>query len=176
MNEHQAPDSPESGVDRRTLLKRSAVVGGALVWATPVVQSIASPAFASGSPGGQEVCVNVYQFKIDGTFTSFSTGETPGCTPTGYNPKGTNFVSSTGVIPNQHGTISVTLSADKKTATIVIPEDCKLLDGQAKAGSPNGGTLECEDAVPSGTTSTSNIYTVTLDREISFIAGVICCV
>ena len=38
------------GMDRRTVLKRSAVVGGALVWATPVVQSIASPAFAATSP------------------------------------------------------------------------------------------------------------------------------
>lgn len=47
---------PESGLpvttDRRTLLKRSAIVGGALVWTTPVVQSIGSSAFAAGSGGG----------------------------------------------------------------------------------------------------------------------------
>lgn len=40
-----------TGLDRRQLIKRSAVVGGALVWATPVVQSVAAPAFAAtGSP------------------------------------------------------------------------------------------------------------------------------
>ncbi len=182
MNDQEHVDGPlESGLDRRTLLRRSAVVGGALVWATPVVQSIASPAFAAGSPGGSEVCVDNYQFKADvsGTvFGSFETGEAPGCTPSGYDPKGTNFVTSNGTIPNGHGTISLTLSADGNTATIVIPNDCKLLDGQAKAGSPKSatGNLECRDAVPSGTNGTSNIYTVTLTKDISFVAGVICCV
>lgn len=39
-----------TGMDRRTLLKRGAVVGGAAVWATPVVQSLAAPAWAAGSP------------------------------------------------------------------------------------------------------------------------------
>lgn len=37
-------------VDRRTVLRRAAVTGGALVWTAPVVQSLASPAFAAGSP------------------------------------------------------------------------------------------------------------------------------
>lgn len=38
------------GISRRTLIKRGAVVGGTLVWATPVVQSLTAPAFAAGSP------------------------------------------------------------------------------------------------------------------------------
>jgi len=38
------------GIDRRTLIKRGAVVGGTLVWAAPVVQSLSAPAFAAGSP------------------------------------------------------------------------------------------------------------------------------
>jgi hypothetical protein len=43
--------APE-GVSRRSALKRGAIVGGALVWTTPVVQSLARPAFAqdAGSP------------------------------------------------------------------------------------------------------------------------------
>ncbi len=41
-----------AGMDRRTLIKRGAVVGGSLVWATPVVQSITRPAFAAESPAG----------------------------------------------------------------------------------------------------------------------------
>ena len=41
------------GISRRTALKRGAVVGGALVWTTPIVQTLAGPAFAQteGSPG-----------------------------------------------------------------------------------------------------------------------------
>jgi len=48
-------DSTEGqGLDRRQMLKRTALVGGTLVWATPVVQSIGGTAFATetGSPGG----------------------------------------------------------------------------------------------------------------------------
>jgi hypothetical protein len=37
------------GLSRRDMLKRSAVVGGAVLWTTPVVQSLASPAFAAGT-------------------------------------------------------------------------------------------------------------------------------
>jgi hypothetical protein len=45
--------APEDGLDRRQMIKRAALVGGALVWATPVVQSIGGTAFATtGSPGG----------------------------------------------------------------------------------------------------------------------------
>lgn len=49
MDEDSAsPEQPE-GMDRRSLLKRAGLVTGALVWTTPVVQSIAGPAFA-GTP------------------------------------------------------------------------------------------------------------------------------
>lgn len=41
------------GPGRRTVLKRTALIGGAMVWTTPIVQSIAAPALAlGGSPGG----------------------------------------------------------------------------------------------------------------------------
>lgn len=39
-----------NGFDRRSLIKRAAVVGAATAWATPTVQSITAPAFAAGSP------------------------------------------------------------------------------------------------------------------------------
>lgn len=38
------------GLSRRSLMKRGAIVGGALVWAAPMVQTIARPAFAATSP------------------------------------------------------------------------------------------------------------------------------
>jgi hypothetical protein len=41
----------ETGITRRELIKRGAFVGGTVVWATPVIQSVASPAMAQrGSP------------------------------------------------------------------------------------------------------------------------------
>jgi hypothetical protein len=47
----EEPDALGStaGVSRRRFVKRAALVGGTLVWVTPVVQSIGSPAMASGS-------------------------------------------------------------------------------------------------------------------------------
>jgi len=50
--EHPSTSSPEQprGIDRRALLRRTAVTGGALAWSTPLVQTVSSPAFAAGSP------------------------------------------------------------------------------------------------------------------------------
>ena len=43
------------GMSRRTLIKRSAIVGGTVLWAAPVVQSFTSPAF--GQVGtAEEIC------------------------------------------------------------------------------------------------------------------------
>ena len=69
------------GMDRRQLLKRSAVVGGALVWTTPVVQSIASPAFAQTSPSTQG-CVNarLVAVKFDGSEDTLNRNQ---CVPAG---------------------------------------------------------------------------------------------
>lgn len=38
------------GISRRTLLRRGAIVGGAMVWATPVVQTFGGPVAAAGTP------------------------------------------------------------------------------------------------------------------------------
>ena len=40
------------GLDRRSFIRRSAVVGAATVWVTPTVQSMVAPAFAVGTPRG----------------------------------------------------------------------------------------------------------------------------
>lgn len=50
IEEHEA-----GGMSRRTLIKRSAIVGGTVLWAAPVVQSFTSPAF--GQVGtAEEIC------------------------------------------------------------------------------------------------------------------------
>ncbi|HVE63895.1 MAG TPA: twin-arginine translocation signal domain-containing protein [Mycobacteriales bacterium] len=46
------PSTSRPDPSRRTFLRRSAVVGGALLWTAPAIQTIASPAHAQASPGG----------------------------------------------------------------------------------------------------------------------------
>lgn len=45
-------DGPE-GVSRRSMLKKSALVGGTMVWAAPVVSSFTSPAFGQTAGTGE---------------------------------------------------------------------------------------------------------------------------
>ena len=43
------------GISRRELVKRGAIVGGTLLWAAPVIQSVSVPAFAA-SPTAHTCC------------------------------------------------------------------------------------------------------------------------
>lgn len=47
------------GISRRTLLRRGALVGGAMVWSAPVVYSLATPASGAGTPLGDITFVAV---------------------------------------------------------------------------------------------------------------------
>lgn len=45
--------TPDTGLSRRDMLRRTALVGGTVVWMAPVVQTLAAPAYAgSTAPGG----------------------------------------------------------------------------------------------------------------------------
>lgn len=79
------------GISRRDLIKRGAAAG-AVIWATPVVQSFATPAFASeGTPVGRAISYVAICYRCNGTHCSAkldvengvwefsSTFETPGC-------------------------------------------------------------------------------------------------
>jgi hypothetical protein len=48
-------DEIDDGLSRRSLLRRGAALGGALVWTVPVVQSVTPSAFATGSPAVEGV-------------------------------------------------------------------------------------------------------------------------
>lgn len=50
MSDRDSHVPRESGISRRELLRRGAIVGGTMVWAVPVLQSLTPPAFAQGSP------------------------------------------------------------------------------------------------------------------------------
>ena len=44
------------GISRRDLIKRGAIVGGTLMWAAPVIQSVSSPAFGAARSVPQHTC------------------------------------------------------------------------------------------------------------------------
>lgn len=178
MSDHEISGE---GVSRRDVMRRGAVVGGSLLWATPVVQSLGGKAFAQaqpGSPGGQEDCDELWRFKIDreenpnGDFDSGDGGTD--CKPDGYSSV-TNLVTGTNWVGNigGHGTVTVDFDpADDRCAKITITGDCELLDGDAKAGS--NANLECDVADP--VVGFDNVYRVCLNSKgISHVSGVICC-
>lgn len=51
-------EDTSAGFSRRTLLRRSAVVGGTLAWTAPAVQAFAPAAFAGSSDCRLVVCYN----------------------------------------------------------------------------------------------------------------------
>ena len=55
----------EGGLSRRDMLRRSALVGGTVVWMAPAVQTLASPAFAAGSPVQENPCEYIAFVKFD---------------------------------------------------------------------------------------------------------------
>ena len=67
------------GIDRRTLLKRSAVVGGTLVWAAPLVQTLAKPAFAAPRASGCNPNVKTCSDGTTGCHCYNCTGEPAAC-------------------------------------------------------------------------------------------------
>jgi hypothetical protein len=48
--------SRDLGISRRELIRRGAVVGGTLVWAAPVIQSLTPPAYAQATPAQCGCC------------------------------------------------------------------------------------------------------------------------
>lgn len=74
-------DEVAGGLNRRDLLKRGAMVGGALVWTTPVVQSLAGPAVAAEGSQAPGNCAFLF-YVITSTGTSscvLVTGATQDC-------------------------------------------------------------------------------------------------
>jgi hypothetical protein len=164
----------DNRLDRRGYLQRAALVAGATAWATPTVQSLMSPAFATGTgvcPPGRMI-----RFKYDVENGVFDSGGATGggaswCLPDGYADADIS-VNSVGcfTLDGMTKCISVVVAPDQMSATVTVPPGCLIEDLQAKAGNTSNG--ECDDAeANTGTTAT-----VTLEeKEISFVAGVLCC-
>lgn len=120
---------------RRQVLKRGAAVGGTLLWATPVVQSLgARPAWAVYGQDISFICLNLLcsgvgvfvkiqcnqsgQCSIERGATKCNVPQCPDFTPVGG--------SGDGVIPGD---------ADPRgCVTVTIPGDCEITASVVKAG------------------------------------------
>lgn len=175
-------------VSRRDMLRRSALVGGALVWTAPAVQTLASPAFAAGSPREENQCVVFYRFKLnvsDGAFVFEAEecgGNLPGgCVPDGYGDDSrlcpTGYNPTTGALTFSDGlVVTLRLSTDGQCATLSLPAGCQALDVDLKGGNGENVCEEDLNTVPGGVQLCSQESTGGSSfADISYLAGTFCC-
>jgi hypothetical protein len=60
-NEKKVDLQAELGMSRRDLLRRGAVVGGALLWVAPAIQSLTPPAYAQTVSVQAHTCCSCYK-------------------------------------------------------------------------------------------------------------------
>ena len=166
---------------RRDLMRRGALLGGALAWTTPVIQSLAPVAYA-GSPGGEGSCPpdavpTRFKFQvIDGqpVLEYPPPQQSPNmgkCGPWAeWANAGQDGISS--------HVLGVTLSSNGRTMTIVFDPSCGVIgaDYLVKSGSKQGLCLEDGDE---GLTVTQSVNSVTVSltsQAISFVAIITCCI
>lgn len=158
------------GISRRDIMKRSAVVGGAMVWATPLVQTMARPAFAQvGTPefvNSSFVALVINcdddddirvkwesnDEKDDGEFVDPGPDE---CPHTGSAAECICEMEETWTNATKDSTgagITFTISDDGSTVTFNLPEGCTFVDGRAKDGSD-----QCREAGEDVGTSTASV-------------------
>lgn len=176
MGYHMSDDT-RGGLSRRDLIKRGAIIGG-VAWSAPIVQGIASPAFAAdGSPGGGE-CTDYFQFKADwnGSGFDFDTDQNanlPKCEgeePAGWGtyPDGSNKIVLTPVVVD--GELRSVVVSDNPAA----PE-CEVLILTIKGGSDRSPNGYCETATIAPDSSSATVTAPAGGAAISYVAGIICC-
>jgi hypothetical protein len=166
-------DLESGGLSRRTLMKRGAVVGGAVVWATPVVQSLTTPAFAGtptdpGCPETHEFVRLKLEVNDDGTVSVSNGPIGHGGTQCDWDeydaaPGGdTSHVISTVVL---EGGLCMKITFDDDC-------DAKLATAMVKSGSKEGFCVED----PNTDVVTDNTLKVCISRQqISHILILVCC-
>ena len=140
------------GITRRDLLRRGAVLGGAVVWATPVVQTLgmgrAFAQSASPPPGpaisyiamviscGTDGHTHFIKYEIGGTWEA-DPGMTPGCTPgiqaADYDIKGFG----------DHDVWPTPEKINDRCYKVFVPVGCSIIMGTTK-----GGTDDCDTFGP----------------------------
>lgn len=123
------------GISRRTLLRRGAVVGAAMVWSAPVVYSLATPASGAGTPLGDISFVAVlvshqsrsYRMKwdVEGTHLVPKSGN---FSPRDLNLGGTRAFED-GPAPNTSATLEPT-----GAVRVTLGHGCELVDFAVQRG------------------------------------------
>lgn len=143
-------ENESQGITRRDLLKRGAALGGAVVWATPVVQTLGmgrafaqvpSPPEDNGGKGISYIGINAYncatsdpyfaKYEVPGGWEE-SPGNAPECADKDSLPQGVNGMT--------HG-ISVILLSDS-CAQVTLTEACTY-DIWVKGGSSQSTAEPC---------------------------------
>lgn len=71
----QTGPGDDQNFSRRDMLRRSALLGGAVVWTTPLIQTLSSPAFANGSPVQESPCEHRFFVKYEPEERRFETSD-----------------------------------------------------------------------------------------------------
>jgi hypothetical protein len=151
------PENSSQGITRRDLLKRGAALGGAVVWVTPVVQTVgmgrafattASP--APCTPGISYIAMNVtcggvdyfIKWEAPGSW-EIDPGTAPGCeasfTPTGQKISGATLGFSVSVDANGFATVSIPVSCTVNKVAVKGSQNCDVFNGPI----PDGQTFQC---------------------------------
>ncbi len=144
-------DSQQEGLTRREALKRGAAVGGAMLWASPVVQTIGMSRAAAAATSPVEtnlsfiallaVCDGVTHFikyEIDEAAWESSPGNTPGCVLPAYDQKshgGTLGFSASAVDSDGCVTIGIPGSCTVVWSAIKCATNCYASNQNQKGGS-----------------------------------------
>ena len=149
------PSSATRGITRRDLLKKGAALGGAVVWVTPIVQSVGmGRAFAQApspcTPGISYIAMNISCLETDGEPDPFGVpvlyfikwedgqmiewevdpGSVPGCSPP-FTPDGLPAAGGLPEEPNKGFVVTIDSSG---FATVVPGPECTVLEGVVKGG------------------------------------------
>lgn len=187
MSDQTPIDDSKGGLDRRSLIKRGAVVGGALVWTTPLVQSITSPAFGATPSGGggntgDPEClpgtqVLTYYFRavvdngvVQSPFMTDIGNGGPQCMPASYN---TNLTTPADLLAQ------ITVTVTGSSFTIGLPAGFTITEADVKVGGGNGnpdpdapdGCFDIELASDQETASAS-VYDFTLPDTNDMTRGI----
>lgn len=141
------------GITRRTLLRRGAVVGGALVWTVPTVRSLSRPAFASeGSPEPTGHAISYIALVLE--CTDGTTYRAKFNTETGWeDDPGPTEPQKQDCYPDSYGKADMAVNggdlgleiaideADPSRATVTIPASFTYTGGgEGDAGTTSSGT------------------------------------
>jgi hypothetical protein len=167
-------DIEQGGVSRRDLMKRGAIVGGTLVWATPVVQSLTTPAFAGtpaepGCPEGTHEFVRLkFEVNDNGTITVSNDRLGDGQNQCDW----PEFQAAPG--GDIDHVVSTELTDDGLCMKIKFDDACdaKLATAMVKSGSKTGFCIE----EPNTGVINDNTLKVCISRQqISYVAVLVCC-